>query len=238
MLMLLMAFQNVNSLMFHRLAYFTLSSQVYRPDGGGGGAVVVRAQRPIAINWGQSRYEKSIIWKFVCQQIVLRHFMVWRVTEPLSSAFTAKWRNQEISTESDPLLSIPWGNMNLRVNEFTPFTRRLCPDVFMAPGCPRLRWAQEAQADPLDNNTKKEKKNMNTNVQRFELPLLLGEAAHQDASATKWFSVQTQSGLWDSGQSVQLPNGSISGATIIVYIKFRQLLSTCCQGLVSSYREQ
>lgn len=84
--------------------------------------------------------------------------MVSRVTEPLSSTFTAKWRNQEISTESDPLLSIPWGNMNLRVNEFTPFTRRLCPDVFMAPGWPRLRWAQEAQADPLENNTKKEKK--------------------------------------------------------------------------------
>lgn len=142
----------------------------WRRRRGGGCEGGERAQRPIAINWGQSRYEKSIIWKFVCQQIVLRHFMVWRVTEPLSSAFTAKWRNQEISTESDPLLSIPWGNMNLRVNEFTPFTRRLCPDVFMAPGCPRLRWAQEAQADPLDNNTKKKKKNMNTNVQRFELP--------------------------------------------------------------------
>lgn len=160
MLMLLMACQlsDVPPFGLFDLIFPSLQTWWRRRRGGGceGGE---RAQRPIAINWGQSRYEKSIIWKFVCQQIVLRHFMVWRVTEPLSSAFTAKWRNQEISTESDPLLSIPWGNMNLRVNDFTPFTRRLCPDVFMAPGCPRLRWAQEAQADPLDNtNTKKEKK--------------------------------------------------------------------------------
>lgn len=56
--MLIIAFDNVSSLMIDRLAYFAFSSQVYRPDGGtgGGGGRAVgleagqRSQRPIAIN--------------------------------------------------------------------------------------------------------------------------------------------------------------------------------------------
>lgn len=143
--MLLMASQNSNSQRFDHLEYFAFSSSLatwwsWREEEWCEGG-----QRRFALNWGQSRYENSNIEKSEFQKLVLRHFMVSRVTEPFcahSLSSKAKWRNNKISAKSDRLLCVPWHKMNLRINRFTPFTRRLirvCSCHLVALGHAELR---------------------------------------------------------------------------------------------------
>lgn len=88
------------------------------------------------------------------EQIVLRHFMVWRATEPfLWSSFSVRLYSEVDQSNAATLNCIAKYQFD---DKSAPSASHLSPDGFMSSSCSGLRWTQAVQAVqevPLDNNT-------------------------------------------------------------------------------------